>query len=135
VLVSINPYKPLTLYTPEIIEIYKSRTFIELPPHVYVRRLFFLFGLKWSAARKLDQFHRPKIGTCRRVKAPKLTNRLSEFIRLLYWICCVKLKGHWLTVFYQLAGKAPKDGAKLKLLPLGVARQENGDPTARRSAV
>jgi len=35
VVVSINPYKQLPIYTNEIIETYRSRFIYELPPHIY----------------------------------------------------------------------------------------------------
>ncbi|XP_053408862.1 unconventional myosin-Ib-like isoform X3 [Mercenaria mercenaria] len=35
VVVSVNPYKKLPLYTPEVIEEYRSRNIYELPPHIY----------------------------------------------------------------------------------------------------
>lgn len=34
VVVSVNPYKKLDLYTPDIIEEYRSRNIYELPPHM-----------------------------------------------------------------------------------------------------
>ena len=36
VVVSVNPYKTTPLYTPNIIEEYRSRNIYELPPHMYV---------------------------------------------------------------------------------------------------
>lgn len=36
VVVSVNPYKTTPLYTPSIIEEYRSRNIYELPPHMYV---------------------------------------------------------------------------------------------------
>ena len=38
VLISVNPYKPLTLYAADGIETYKTRAVFELPPHVYVSK-------------------------------------------------------------------------------------------------
>jgi len=35
VVVSVNPYKQLPIYTPEVIEMYRSRYIYENPPHVY----------------------------------------------------------------------------------------------------
>ncbi|XP_061180865.1 unconventional myosin-Ib-like [Saccostrea echinata] len=35
VVVSVNPYKTIPLYTPSIIEEYRSRNIYELPPHIY----------------------------------------------------------------------------------------------------
>lgn len=35
VVVSVNPYKMLPIYTNEVIETYRSRYIYELPPHVY----------------------------------------------------------------------------------------------------
>lgn len=35
VVVSVNPYKTTPLYTPNIIEEYRSRNIYELPPHIY----------------------------------------------------------------------------------------------------
>jgi len=34
VLVSVNPYKELGIYTDEIMDTYKAEDFYELPPHV-----------------------------------------------------------------------------------------------------
>ena len=34
--VSVNPYTDLPLYTAELIDEYRSRNIYELPPHVYV---------------------------------------------------------------------------------------------------
>ena len=36
VVVSVNPYRSLPLYTQELISEYRSRNIYELPPHVYV---------------------------------------------------------------------------------------------------
>lgn len=35
VVVSVNPYRPLGIYTPEYISEYRSRTMFELPPHIF----------------------------------------------------------------------------------------------------
>ena len=35
VVVSVNPYKHLNIYTKELIELYRGRYIYELPPHVY----------------------------------------------------------------------------------------------------
>lgn len=40
VVVSVNPYKTTPLYTPSIIEEYRSRNIYELPPHMYVLLMY-----------------------------------------------------------------------------------------------
>lgn len=36
VVISVNPYEDLGIYTPGLIEEYHGRNMFELPPHVYV---------------------------------------------------------------------------------------------------
>lgn len=53
VVVSVNPYKTTPLYTPSIIEEYRSRNIYELPPHMYVLLIWTWKYYKWRPDSKV----------------------------------------------------------------------------------
>ena len=65
-----------------------------------------------------------KLGNVSQSKAPKVDKSIVRVhSAALLDLVCVKLRGHWLTVFpISWLAKLQRSGAKLKLLPLGVAR-------------
>ena len=51
VLLSVNPYKKLLIYSPEVIDVYRCHCLHQLPPHMCVR-----FQLSWGALHKIGRF-------------------------------------------------------------------------------
>lgn len=39
--IAINPYKKLDIYSPEVIAAYQHHNILDLPPHMYVLLVFF----------------------------------------------------------------------------------------------